>query len=151
MSDPLVTVIVLLYNDMPHGHRAIQSVLAQSFRDLKIKILDNGSTDRTWNEIQEYAKDPRVTLIKNGKNQRSEFAAFEALRTDTEYLSFLFGDDFYLPQRIKMGLQAFRGQPDLDAVFSNVEAVDEHGMITQGPRRTVYEGDISLKSRHEHL
>ena len=151
MSDPLVTVIVLLYNDMPHGHRAIQSVLSQSFRDLKIKIMDNGSTDNTWSEIQDYAKDPRVTLIKNGKNQRSEFTAYEALQTNTEYLSFLFGDDYYLPRRIEEGLQAFRGRPDLDAAFSNVEAVDEHDTIIQGVRHAVYEGDISSMSRHEHL
>ena len=134
MSDPLVTVIVLVYNDLPHAHRAIRSVLLQSFKDLKIKILDNGSTDNTWSEIQQYASDPRVTLIRNVYNQRSEFAAYEALKTDTEYLTFLWGDDAYLPQRIEMGLQAFRGQPDLDAVFSNVEAVDDHGTITQGPR-----------------
>ena len=56
MGAPQVTVIVLLYNDMPHGHRAIRSVLSQSYRDLKIKILDNGSTDSTWSEIQEYAE-----------------------------------------------------------------------------------------------
>jgi glycosyltransferase involved in cell wall biosynthesis/organic radical activating enzyme len=151
MSDPLVTVIVLLYNDLPHAHRAIQSVLFQSYKDLKIKILDNGSTDNTWGEIQKYANDPRVTLIRNVKNQRSEFAACEALKTDTEYLSFLFADDVYLPQRIEVGLKAFRERPDLDAVFSNVEGVDEHGQNVHGKPWTVFDGDISLMSRHEHL
>ena len=42
-------------------------------------------------------------------------------------------------------------RPDLDAVFSNVQAVDDLGMITQGLRHAVFEGDISLMSRHEHL
>lgn len=151
MSDPLVTVIILTYNDLPHVHRAIESVLFQTFRNLKIKILDNGSTDNTWSELQKYAYDPRVVLLRNAKNQRSEFAAYEALRTDTEYLSVLFADDYYLPDRIAVGLKAFRERPDTEAVFVNVEAVDEFGNAVQGPRRTCFEGDISLMSQHEHL
>jgi glycosyltransferase involved in cell wall biosynthesis/organic radical activating enzyme len=151
MSDPLVTVIILLYNDLPHSHRAIQSVLLQSFKDLKIKILDNGSTDNTWSEIQKYASDPRVTLIRNAENQRSEFGAYEALKTDTEFLSVLFADDAYLPERIEIGLKAFRDQPDLDAVFSNVNGVDEHGQSVHGKPWTVFDGDISLMSQFDHL
>ena len=50
-----------------------------------------------------------------------------------------------------MELQAFRDRPDLDAVFSNVEAVDQRDAIIHNVRHAVYEGDISLMSRHEHL
>jgi glycosyltransferase involved in cell wall biosynthesis len=151
MSEPVVTVIVLMYNDLPHLHRAIQSVLSQTYRNLKIKLLDNGSTDGTWNEIQKYRSDPRVTLFRNAKNQRSEFAANEALKTDTEYLSFLFADDIYVPERIETDLKAFRADPSLDAVFSNVQAVNERDEVIQGPRRTTFEGDISLMSQLDHL
>jgi glycosyltransferase involved in cell wall biosynthesis/organic radical activating enzyme len=151
MSDPLVTVIILLYNDLPHSHRAIQSVLLQSFKDLKIKIMDNGSTDNTWSEIQKYASDPRVSLIRNVQNRRSEFAAYEALKTDTEYLSFLFADDVYLPERIEIGLKTFRDRPDLDAVFSNVKGIDEHDQPVHGKPWSVFDGDISLMSQFDHL
>lgn len=151
MSEPLVTVIVLAYNDLPHVHRAIKSVLRQTYQNLKIKILDNGSTDNTWEEIQKYASDPRVTLIRNNQNQRSEFCAYEALKTDTEYLSFLFADDVYMPERIAVGMKAFCNQPDLNAIFFNVNGVNEHGKPVCGNHYTFFDKDISLMSCHEHL
>ena len=101
--------------------------------------------------FKKYASDPRVTLIQNVYNQRSEFAAYEALKTDTEYLSFLFADDVYKPERIEIGLKAFRDQPDLDAVFSNVNGINEHGKSIHGKPWAVFDGDISLMSRHDHL
>jgi glycosyltransferase involved in cell wall biosynthesis len=146
-----VTVIVLLYNDMPHGLQAIESVLSQTYSNIKIKIMDNGSTDHTWSEIQKYKSDPRVQLIRNNKNQRSEFAAIEALKTDTEYLSFLFSDDLYSKNRIELGLSKFKENPDLSAVFFNNIFINEKGTVLEKTPVTLFKGDIASFSKSMHL
>ncbi len=150
-SLPDTTVIVLLYNDMPHGLNAIESVLAQTHQNIKIKILDNGSTDDTWSQIQEYTKDPRVQLFRNNINQKSEFAVSEALKTDTEYLTFLFADDIFFPERIALGLSFFQEDPALDAVFFNNLFVDESGKPLKKVPITLFSGDISMFSQEKHL
>lgn len=151
VDKPDTTVIVLLYNDMPHGLNAIESVLAQTHQNIKIKILDNGSTDDTWSQIQQYTQDPRVQLFRNNINQKSEFAVSEALKTDTEYLTFLFADDIFFPERIALGLSFFQEDPSLDAVFFNNLFVDESGKPLKKVPTTLFSGDISMFSQEKHL
>lgn len=145
-----VTVIVLIYNDAILGRRAIQSVLSQTYQKLKVKILDNGSTDGTAAMIRSFADDPRIEIVTNPANQRSEFAAREALKTDTEFLSFLFSDDFYEPSRIEAMLLALK-QSSAAAVFSNCLYKNENGGALNRFPIAQFKGDVAKLNRYQHL
>ena len=56
MADVLVSVITPAYNVERYISDAIESILAQSFRDFEYVVIDDCSTDRTWEIIQSYAK-----------------------------------------------------------------------------------------------
>lgn len=150
-SDPQVTVLVLTYNDQNLVPRAIESVLKQSYSRFKLKILDNGSTDGTQEVLKKYRQDPRVEILTNKVNQRSEFACREALNTQTNYLSFLFSDDMYMPDRLKKMIAVLEHDPSLDAVFASNLLVDENGKDLERIPTTVFGGDVSSLSQDEHL
>lgn len=152
MADDLsITVIVLLYNDMPHGLSAIESVLSQSFQGFKLAIVDNGSTDDTWQRIQKYANDPRVTLYRNEKNIRSGAVQPIADKVTTEYLSFLFADDVYEPMRLEHGISYLEDHPDHHYVFYRNSFVDEKDNMLNYVPHTLFSGDISALNRWQHV
>lgn len=63
----LVSVLIPVYNGENHISIALKSILSQSYRNLQIVVIDDGSTDRTAQEIDR-CKDSRVQIIRNGKN-----------------------------------------------------------------------------------
>ena len=64
---PLVSVLLPVYNGAAFVRDAIESVLAQTFRDFEFIIVDNASTDGTGEIISEYTGDPRIRLFRNEK------------------------------------------------------------------------------------
>lgn len=65
--NPLVSVIMPVYNRQLYVNYAIESILAQSFQDFELIIIDDGSTDNTIDIIKQY-NDPRIKLIRNDGN-----------------------------------------------------------------------------------
>ena len=62
--DKLISVIVAAYNVAPWLSRCIESILAQTYKNLEIILIDDGSTDETSNIIDCYAKkDPRIVAV----------------------------------------------------------------------------------------
>lgn len=66
---PKVSVLMPNYNCEKYIAQAIESILDQSFTDFEFIIIDDGSTDKSWEIIEEYAKkDPRIVAMRNEKN-----------------------------------------------------------------------------------
>ena len=71
LSAPMVSVVLPVYNGNKHGwlDRSISSILNQSYTDLELILIDDGSTDDSWEVLKKYAsKDKRVRLYKNKEN-----------------------------------------------------------------------------------
>jgi glycosyltransferase involved in cell wall biosynthesis len=69
MNPPKVSVLMPNYNCEKYLPEAIESILSQSFTDFEFIIIDDGSTDKSWEIIQKYAeKDERIIAIKNKEN-----------------------------------------------------------------------------------
>ena len=67
MKNPLVSVILPVFNDEKNILRSIESILNQTYKNLELLVLDDGSTDNTY-EILNSVKDNRLFLFKNKKN-----------------------------------------------------------------------------------
>lgn len=105
---PLVSVILMSFNQRQHLREAIESVLNQTFDDYELILVDNGSTDGSAETMAEYAGHGNVRIFAFPSNepitQRSN-AAIEA--ASGEFVSFLFSDDFYLPQKLRRQVDHF--------------------------------------------
>lgn len=62
-----MTVIIPVYNAVKYHREAIESILKQTYANLEILIIDDGSTDESLERIQEIS-DPRIRIIRNRKN-----------------------------------------------------------------------------------
>lgn len=93
---PIFSVIVPIYNGEQYIHRCVDSILAQTFEDFELILVDDGSTDSCGQICDEYAtKDSRVVVI-HSVNQGVSLARNKGLSVARgEYVAFCDGDDFY--------------------------------------------------------
>src|SRR5262245_50376289 len=97
---PKVTVITPNYNHARYLPQRLDSILAQTFADFELIILDDASTDNSREVIQAYAaRDPRITAIVNPVNNGSTFKQWNLGlgRARGEYVWFAESDDYAEP------------------------------------------------------
>lgn len=123
---PAVSVIVTCYNYGRFLGRCIESVLRQTFRDLELIIVNDGSTDNTEDIALLYIKDPRVRYIKqdNAGQTRAKNNGIKA--SCGKFVAFLDADDFWDPTKLEKQLPMFK-DPDVGVVYSRVMFIDEEG------------------------
>jgi glycosyltransferase involved in cell wall biosynthesis len=108
ISPPRVSVILNCYNQGEWVAEAVESVIHQTSRDFELLIVDNGSTDGTPKILQNYASDPRVRLFLHQENVAISRRFNEAVSAARgEFISFLYSDDFYLPQKLERQVALF--------------------------------------------
>jgi glycosyltransferase involved in cell wall biosynthesis len=110
---PAVSVILTSFNQARYLTAAVDSVLGQTFGDWELLVIDNGSTDESHAILREYEGDERVRLMlfeENGPITQRFNSGVAAARG--EFVSFLFSDDYYLPQKLERQVAAFRSLPD---------------------------------------
>ena len=97
---PLISIIVPAYNAAKYLRRCLDSLLAQTYRNLEIICVDDGSDDSTGEILQEYAAaDPRVFVQTNPKNEGAGAARQKGLAAATGgYVMWCDADDWYAPQ-----------------------------------------------------
>lgn len=128
MKNPLVTVIVLCYNQASFVEDAILSVYQQTYPNIELIIVDDASTDGSSTIIQKLSQTYSFRYICNSRNKGNCVAFNQALRLARgEYMIDLAADDILLPSRIQTGVDAFALLPDSYGVhFTDVELIDQH-------------------------
>ena len=117
---PVVSVIVPAYNVAPYIGAAIDSALTQTFDDIEILVVDDGSTDETAAIVSAaQQRDGRVRLIQqaNGGLSAARNAALPVARG--ELFALLDGDDLWDPWYLYEQLAIFRARPDVSIVTGN--------------------------------
>lgn len=110
---PKVTVAMPVYNDAAYLKEAVDSILAQTFRDFELLVIDDGSTDGSASIIAEYA-DSRIRCIPFAENKGRPVARNAALdNAHGEYLAWMDADDIALPQRLEKQVRFLDAQPDM--------------------------------------
>ena len=95
-NKPLVSVIMPVYNAEKYLDRSISSVINQTYDNLEILLIDDCSTDNSYNILKEYAKkDKRIKVFHNQENQHVSETRNVGIRNSTgKYLYFIDSDDF---------------------------------------------------------
>jgi glycosyltransferase involved in cell wall biosynthesis len=124
---PLVSVIIPTYNRAAFLAEAVDTVLAQTFTDYELLIVDDGSTDRTAAVVGGIA-DPRVNFISlphSGSPGRARNAGITRARG--RYVAFLDSDDLWDSSKLDDQLAALAARPDCRWCLTAGRAVDETG------------------------
>ena len=100
---PFTTVIMPAYNADGSIAASVRSVLDQTVPDLRLIVVDDGSTDRTRQVLDALAReDPRLLplTVENGGPAAARNRALELLDADTDFVMFLDADDLLLPDAL---------------------------------------------------
>jgi len=123
MKPDLVSVIIPTKDRSELLHRAIHSVLAQTYQNIEIIIVDDGSNTPFSMAID----DPRIKLVVNPVSLGGAAARNIGLQTARgDFLCLLDDDDYYLPNKIETQLSFLKENPDTDLVFSKVDLLKEN-------------------------
>ncbi len=123
MNHPKVSVIVPIYNAEQYLRECLNSVISQTFTDIEILCIDDGSTDGSRDILQKYAeKDSRIRLINKAVNEGLLLARKTAVKEATgQYTIFLDSDDsFSQPDSIKTMMNLIK-QENTDILQFSVE------------------------------
>lgn len=111
--EPLVTVLISVYNGMPYVSAAIESILNQTFSDFEVLIVEDCSTDNSLQYLQTLTN-PRIRLFINEKNLgMAESLNKGILYAKGKYIARLDADDWAMPERLKIQYQFMESNPNL--------------------------------------
>jgi glycosyltransferase involved in cell wall biosynthesis len=117
MTEPHVSVVIDTFNYGRFIEEAIESVLSQEFPadQMEVLVIDDGSTDDTAERVKKYGSRIQYFWKANG-GQASAFN-FGIARARGEFTALLDADDYWLPSKLSVVLEAFQTSPDVSLVY----------------------------------
>lgn len=115
---PLVSVIIPVYNGERFLAEAIESVLAQTYQNYEVIVVDDGSTDNSPEIARSY---PSVRFIKQEHAGTAAARNRGVMLAAGEYLAFLDADDLWMPNKLRLQMEEFDADPSLAIVTGLVE------------------------------
>lgn len=117
--NPLVSVVMPVYNVAKYINESVTSILNQSFYDFEFIIIDDASTDDTWNILQSY-RDERIVLLRNERNKGNYPSRNRGLKQARgEYIAVMDGDDIASPNRLEKQYSYMQAHKHLIALGGN--------------------------------
>jgi glycosyltransferase involved in cell wall biosynthesis len=130
-ENPLVSVIIPSYNSRRWIARAIDSVMAQTYKNIEIIVVDDGSADETREFIREnYGSNDRVRYLfqPNSGVSRARNQGIEQAKGDL--ISFLDADDWLLPEKVARQVEFLRAHPEYQIAYCDFwNAYDREGPL----------------------
>jgi glycosyltransferase involved in cell wall biosynthesis len=126
----LVSVIVPTYNRGYCVTKSIDSALAQTYRDIEVIVIDDGSTDNTREVIAEaFCNESRVNYVyqSNGGVSVARNHGFRLARG--EFMALLDSDDIWKPWKTELQVRVLRERSEVGMVWTDMEAVDPDGQL----------------------
>jgi glycosyltransferase involved in cell wall biosynthesis len=126
---PKVSVLMAVYNGAQYLRPALESLLAQTFEDFELVIVDDASTDCTPEILAEYgAQDARVRLLRNSSNLTLPASLNRGLKVcKASLVARADADDIYERDRLRKQVDFMEQNPEVGLISSNVHVIDEGG------------------------
>ena len=101
-NSPLVSVILSTFNNSQSINDSVNSILGQTYKNIELLILDDGSTDNTWEKLNKF-NDPRVKLFKNKDNIGLTKSLNKLIsKSSGQYIARQDADDISLSHRLEV-------------------------------------------------
>ena len=136
----LVSIVIPTYNRAALVQRAIDSALQQTYPDIELIVVDDGSTDGTEAAIRaRYGADPRVRYFH--QENRGVAGARNRALTDArgDFVAFLDSDDVWRPWKLELQLACMRSFPEIGMLWTDMRAIASDGKVVADTYlRTMY-------------
>ena len=116
-AQPLVSVLVTAYNAGNYLAEALDSAFGQTYPNVEVVVVDDGSDDNTWDVVSKYP------AAKAERQERGGIGAARNLAVSMatgDFFTFLDADDRFPPDKLDIQLKAFADDPSLDVVYGHV-------------------------------
>lgn len=125
---PKVAVVIPCYNREKFITETLNSALSQTYPNIEIVAVDDGSTDNSRQVIESFGDKIRV-LEHSGRVNKGQSAAINlGIRsTESEYIAILDSDDLFAPRKIELQVDFLESHPDIGLVYGNGHAIDQNG------------------------
>src|SRR5690606_34276301 len=111
---PSLSVVIPTYNAARYVEEAVSSVLAQSFTDFELLLIDDGSTDGTTQLLEQFVSDPRVRLLRNERNLGLIATLHRAYaECQAQIIARMDADDICAPDRFGQQIAFLRANPEI--------------------------------------
>ncbi len=125
-TSDLVSVIIPSYNHAEYLPYAVGSVLTQSYQNLELIVIDDGSIDCSVDYLKEFT-DPRYRFVSQ-ENQGAHAAINRGLQMASgEFLTILNSDDLFHPHRLQNLMTEFQNDPEVELLSTWIEVIDAIG------------------------
>lgn len=143
MND-LVSIVMPSYNTGQFIAESIKSVLAQTYTNWELIIVDDCSDDNTDYVVETFLTDSRIRYIKNERNSGAAVSRNRALReAKGRWIAFLDSDDLWMPEKLEKQI-VFMTENQYYFTYTNYEEIDYKGNLTgvyvTGPSRITKTG-----------
>ncbi|MAK48882.1 glycosyltransferase [Marinobacter sp. UBA2498] len=124
-ENPLVSVITPTFNRSDFLPESIDSVLAQTYQNFQLIIVDDGSTDSTREVVEPYLTDQRIKYFYQSNQGQSVARNKGISESSGEFICFLDSDNAWLPNKLDRSLLEFSRFPQSDIVYGDGILIDE--------------------------
>lgn len=122
-----VSIIIPAYNQAHFLAEAIESALGQTFNDIEVVVIDDGSTDATAEVARRYLERPGFKLVRQSNGGLPNARNRGIAESSGEYLCFLDSDDSYHPGKIARQVEILDGDPGVGWVYCDIVTIDQDG------------------------
>lgn len=130
---PFITIFSPNFNGSKFIRETIESILNQTYSNFEYIIIDDCSTDNSWQIIKEYAKiDERIKIFRNEKNLKivkTRNKGFELSSPKAKYYAIIDSDDVALSNRIEIQVKFLENNLEYGLVGSNIIIIDKNSDI----------------------
>lgn len=135
VEDKKVSIILCFYNEERYLDKAIDSVLAQTYHNFELIIINDGSTDGSDKIVRKYS-DQRIIYHCNPENKRLPYCRNKGLELATgDYVGFFDGDDIMMPNKMEIQVKYLQEHEDITLVSGGYRYMDAQGNVEE---ETIY-------------
>lgn len=129
-NNPIVSVLMPVYNAESYVTAAVESILSQTFVDFEFIIIDDGSTDASLKILKAYAANDERIRLTSRRNRGLVPTLNEMLsQAKGEFIARMDADDVAMPERFARQIEFLESEPDVVCVGGAHEVIDEKGRL----------------------
>ncbi len=151
-NNTLVSIVMSSYNHKAYISEAVAAICKQSYSNIELIIVDDGSTDGSCDLLKKLGStDSRINVFYKANGGPSSAFNYGIEKCRGEFIAITASDDVYYQNKIEMQLKEFKANPNLSAVFSYVDFINDSSVKINTPEYLKSVFNIENQSASKHL